>query len=64
MLGLLALKTLSYAHLSRTRSSLLAGVQLTGVDVAYFLEVIAKLKEKDPEKVNSAYLIEIIDRMF
>ena len=38
--------------------------QLTGVDVAYFLEVIAKLKEKDPEKVNSAYLIEIIDRMF
>lgn len=38
--------------------------QLTGVDAAYFLEVISKLKEKDPEKVNSAYLIEIIDRMF
>jgi len=38
--------------------------QLTGVDCAYFLEVIGKLKEKDPEKVNSAYLIEIIDRMF
>lgn len=38
--------------------------QLTGVDVAYFIEVISKLKEKDPEKVNSAYLIEIIDRMF
>lgn len=38
--------------------------QLTGVDSAYFLDVIAKLKEKDPEKVNTAYLIEIIDRMF
>jgi hypothetical protein len=38
--------------------------QLTGVDVAYFMEVISKVREKDPEKVNSAYLIEIIDRMF
>ena len=38
--------------------------QLTGVDVAYFVEVVEKLKEKDPEKVNSAYLVEILDRMF
>lgn len=38
--------------------------QLTGVDCAYFCEVIAKLKANDPEKVNAAYLIEIIDRMF
>lgn len=38
--------------------------QLTGVDVAYFAELIAKIKERDSEKVNSAYLIEIIDRMF
>ena len=38
--------------------------QLTGVDVAYFCEVVGKLKEKDPEKVNSAYLVEILDRMF
>lgn len=38
--------------------------QLTGVDCAYFCEVIEKLKSKDPEKVNVAYLIEIIDRMF
>lgn len=38
--------------------------QLTGVDAAYFCEVLTKLKEQDPEKVNSAYLIEIIDRMF
>jgi len=38
--------------------------QLTGVDSAYFCQVIERLKEKDPEKINSAYLIEIIDRMF
>ncbi len=38
--------------------------QLTGVDVAYFVQIIDKLKDKDPEKVNAAYLVEIIDRMF
>lgn len=38
--------------------------QLTGVDAAYFVQLVTKLKENDPEKVNSAYLIEIIDRMF
>lgn len=38
--------------------------QLTGVDVAYFSELIGKIREKDPEKVNAAYMIEIIDRMF
>jgi hypothetical protein len=38
--------------------------QLTGVDVAYFAQLIEKIREKDPEKVNAAYLIEIIDRMF
>lgn len=38
--------------------------QLTGVDVAFFGELMYKLKEKDPEKVNAAYLVEIIDRMF
>lgn len=38
--------------------------QLTGVDVAYFIEVVNKLRDKDPEKVNSAYLVEIIDRLF
>jgi hypothetical protein len=37
---------------------------LTGVDAAYFVELVAKLKDKDPDKVNSAYLVEIIDRMF
>jgi len=38
--------------------------QLTGVDSSYFLEVITKLKENDPEKINTAYLIEIVDRLF
>lgn len=38
--------------------------QLTGVDVAYFAEVIEKIKAKDPAKVDAAYLTEIIDRMF
>jgi len=38
--------------------------QLTGVDCAYFIQVLAKLKDKDPEKINATYLVEIIDRMF
>jgi hypothetical protein len=38
--------------------------QLTGVDVAYFIEIIEKVKAKDPQKVNAAYLVEILDRMF
>lgn len=38
--------------------------QLTGVDTAYFIQLIERLKEKDPEKVNAAYLCEIVDRMF
>lgn len=38
--------------------------QLTGIDSAYFMELMTKLREKDPEKVNAAYLVEIIDRMF
>lgn len=38
--------------------------QLTGVDSAYFCQLISAVKEKDPERINAAYLIEIIDRMF
>jgi hypothetical protein len=38
--------------------------QLTGVDAAYFMNLMEKLKGKDPEKVNSAYLVEIVNRMF
>src|SRR3546814_3043827 len=32
--------------------------QLTGVDSAYFIELMSKVKENDPEKVNAAYLVE------
>lgn len=38
--------------------------QLTGVDVAYFAQVIQAVHDKDPEKVNTAYLLEIVDRLF
>ena len=38
--------------------------QLTGVDVAYFIEVIEKMKEKDENRVDQTYLLEILDRMF
>lgn len=38
--------------------------QLTGVDVAYFIGLVATLKESNPEKVTAAYLSEILDRMF
>lgn len=38
--------------------------QLTGVDAMYFVQLMGKLKENDPDKVNSAYLCEIIDRIF
>lgn len=38
--------------------------QLIGVDVAYFMEVVDKLREKNPEKVDGSYLAEILDRMF
>jgi len=38
--------------------------QLTGVDVAYFSEVIQKIKAKDPNKVDATYLVQIINRMF
>ncbi|MEE9574693.1 MAG: hypothetical protein V3W03_01195 [Gammaproteobacteria bacterium] len=40
--------------------------QLTGVDVAYFGEVIELLKEKvdGGKQIDSAYLIEVIDRIF
>lgn len=38
--------------------------QLTGVDVAYFSEVLAKAKKEDSDVIDTAYLVEIINRMF
>jgi len=38
--------------------------QLTGVDAAYMYQLIEALKDVDPEKINSAYVSTIIDRIF
>ncbi len=38
--------------------------QLTGVDTAYFLQLIDMLREKDKDRVDSNYLMEIIDKIF
>lgn len=38
--------------------------QLTGVDTAYFVEVLNALKARDPKRVDSAYLVELVDRIF
>jgi hypothetical protein len=51
------------SELDLTKPSVLQD-QLTGVDSAYFIELMTKVKANDPEKVNAAYLVEIIDRMF
>ena len=38
--------------------------QLVGVDAAYFIEVIAKLRGKNKDSVDETYLMEIIDQIF
>ncbi len=38
--------------------------QLVGVDSAYFAEVLSRLEEKGTDRVDAAYLLEIIDRIF
>lgn len=38
--------------------------QLTGVDTAYFQQLIRSLKDKDPKTVDHAYLVEVVDRLF
>ena len=38
--------------------------QLCGLDAAYFANVLDRLKDKDPEKVNGAYLCSIIDEIY
>ena len=37
--------------------------QLTGVDVAYFRQVIEALQKRDPARVDDAYLFSLIDRL-
>lgn len=38
--------------------------QIVGVDAAYFNQVLTALHDKDPTKVNNAYLVEILNRIF
>jgi len=38
--------------------------QLTGVDIAYFYDVIEQVKEKNPDRIDAFYLIEVINRLF
>jgi len=38
--------------------------QLIGVDSAHFIDLIDRIKQGNPEKINSAYICEIIDRIF
>tara|TARA_Y100000310_G_scaffold323498_1_gene383897 strand:+ start:129 stop:1076 length:948 start_codon:yes stop_codon:yes gene_type:complete len=38
--------------------------QLTGVDMAYMHQLIEALEHVDPEKMNSTYIAEIIERIF
>jgi len=38
--------------------------QLTGVDVAYFFQLLQMLKDVDPEKINSAFIAELVDKIF
>lgn len=38
--------------------------QLTGVDSAYFSQLVSQLAERDPEVVQVSYLLEILERMF
>lgn len=38
--------------------------QLTGVDMAYMWQLIEALKGVDTDKINSAYVAEVIDRIF
>ena len=39
--------------------------QLTGVDVAYFFELLQILnREQDPERIDYAYIADLVDKIF
>ena len=38
--------------------------QLIGVDTAYFADVLCRLREKCPDKIDGAYLMKVIDEIF
>lgn len=61
--GQIVKMALQISGLDLTRFDVLED-QLTGVDVAYFQQVLDTAKERGADKIESAYLIEIINRMF
>ena len=55
---------LQISHLDLTSYEILEE-QLTGVDAAYFSQLLERARDKErPEIVDSAYLVEVINRMF
>jgi len=38
--------------------------QLIGVDSAHFIDLLDRIKEGAPDKINAAYICEIVDRIF
>lgn len=55
---------LQISHLDLTSYKILEE-QLTGVDAAYFSQLLERARDKErPEIVDSAYLVEVINRMF
>lgn len=38
--------------------------QLVGVDAAYFSQVMSEIKSDNPDRIDAAYLVEIVDRIF
>lgn len=54
---------LQISHLDLTNYVILEE-QLTGVDVAYFSEVLSKARVEGKDTIETAYLVEIINRMF
>lgn len=51
------------SEIDMTNKAVLAE-QLTGVDMAYMWQLIKALRDVEPEKINSTYIAEIIERIF
>jgi len=38
--------------------------QLVGVDIAYFMEIIARIKEAGMDKVDATYIATLVDSLY
>lgn len=61
--GQIVKMAMQISKLDLTKYSVLED-QLTGVDTAYFVQLLERVKSANPESVDAAYLIEVIDRIF